>query len=230
MNGSGVPKLIMFDLDGTLADTAFQLGVSVNEALKSIGKKEISMDEVRSFIGNGAAMLMARAIAGRRDISVSDIDEKQLADARDVFNRTYLTCCDCSSCIYPGVSETLSELKSQGIKLAVVTNKPHRFIEPVLGPSGLLDYFDCWLGSEIIEEKKPNRAPLDYVASRLGLSVGDCWMVGDSINDIQAAVNAGIPGIALTFGYNQGVDFQKLGAFRIIDDFRDILEIIKELN
>lgn len=228
MNRQRVPGLIMFDLDGTLADTAFQLGIAVNAALRDLGKKEISMDALRSYIGNGATMLLARALAGRRDISLTDVDDNELSRARSVFNDTYLSCCDCSSRIYPGVADTLSELKKLGIRLAVVTNKPHRFIEPVLEPSGLLDYFDFWLGSEVISEKKPDKAPLLYTASRLGISIDDSWMVGDSVNDILAAVNAGIPGIALTFGYNQGVDFQKLGAYRIIDDFREILAIIKD--
>lgn len=225
-----VPQLIMFDLDGTLADTACQLGHAVNEALKAVGYSVISMERLRSYIGNGAALLVARALAGRRDIALTDVDEKLLSDARNVFNEAYLSCCDCKDCIYPGVFTTLSSLKSLGIKLAVVTNKPHRFIEPVLAPSGLLDCFDYWLGSEIISEKKPDPAPLNYVASMLNVNVYDSWMVGDSINDVQAAVNTGIPGIAVTYGYNQGIDFRKAGASRIIDRFSDISEIIRELK
>ena len=105
------PKLMMFDLDGTLADTVNQLHLAVNAALVSVGLKEISVTETRSYIGNGASVLLARAILSSHDASVSDISPAIMQKARDVFNRKYSFCCDCSDSIYPGVRETRKRQK-----------------------------------------------------------------------------------------------------------------------
>ena len=227
---TAVPKLMMFDLDGTLADTVYQLHLAVNAALVSVGVKEISVTETRSYIGNGASVLLARAILSSHDVSVSDVSPDIMLTARDAFNRKYLSCCDCSKSIYPGVRETLAALKSYGIRLAVVTNKPDGFIKPVLEPSGLLSYFDYCRGSEIIPQKKPDPAPLIYVSEKLGIKIEDSCMVGDSINDIQAAVNANIPSFALTCGYNQGIDLLAAGGSYLVDNYKEILQVIDSLR
>jgi phosphoglycolate phosphatase len=125
------------------------------------------------------------------------------------------------------VRETLEYIKSQNIKLAIVTNKPHKFVEPIIRMAGLYDLFDYLLGSEVITQKKPQPEPLLYVCNKLAILPEDAIMVGDSYNDIEAAKNANIISIALTYGYNRGRDIRDSKPDFVFSDFGQIAELIK---
>lgn len=185
-----LPKALLFDLDGTLANTIPQLAIAASKSAVAIGLNPPSVETTKGFVGNGVNMLLARVIAGRFDVELKDVEPSLLKRARDVFNVEYTKGLDKDYNLYEGVKEGLEYFKSRGIKLAVVTNKPQMFALPLLSYMGIKDYFDFILGGEVIPERKPDPTPLYYVLDKLQVSKDDAVMVGDSNNDIEAGNNA----------------------------------------
>ena len=155
-----LPKALLFDLDGTLANTIPQLAIAASKSAVAIGLNPPSVETTKGFVGNGVNMLLARVIAGRFDVELKDVDPSLLKRARDVFNVEYTKGLDKDYNLYEGVKEGLEYFKSRGIKLAVVTNKPQMFALPLLSYMGIKDYFDFILGGEVIPERKPDPTPL----------------------------------------------------------------------
>lgn len=230
MTLSQMPCLVMFDLDGTLADTVPQLHEAVLRALEKVGRPPVTIDQTRSYVGNGAMMLLARAIRGEQEVCLADIEPQLLHVAREEFNSAYLKCSDCSKSIYSHVVDTLSFLQHKGVKLAVVSNKPDKFIKPILEKADLLKFFSFTLGSEVIAEKKPSAEPLLYVCNKLGVTPDKAVMVGDSYNDVQAAHNAKVVSMALTYGYNRGLDIRDSSPDYVFDNFGEIYQVFKSLD
>lgn len=220
------PKLVMFDLDGTLADTVMQLYIAVSAVLVKMNCPSVTVDDVRRYVGNGANVLLARSLLHDINARVDDVEPSLMLEAKAEFTRVYATCSDCSSSIYDGVIDTLEFFKSKGIKMAIVSNKPDMFIKPMLEKARLLSYFDYTLGSEILEFKKPNPEPLLFVCEKLCVEPSKAIMVGDSDNDVLAAKNANILSIALTYGYNRGVDIRCSKPDYVFDNFIEIKQLI----
>ncbi len=225
-----LPKLVMFDLDGTLADTIPQLHLAVLAALKKVHKPPVTIEQTRTYVGNGPMLLVARAMLVDKDATLEKVDATLLQQAREEFNRSYALNCDCSQSIFPYVRETLAFLKQKQVQLAVVTNKPHRFVIPMLQQANLAEYFAGVLGSEVIPEKKPDPTPLFYMCQKLGVEPQDAVMVGDSYNDIEAAHNAKMISIALTCGYNRGRDIRDSNPDYVFDNFKEIYDLMRSLN
>ena len=198
-----LPKALLFDLDGTLANTIPQLAIAASKSAVAIGLNPPSVETTKGFVGNGVNMLLARVIAGRFDVELKDVDPSLLKRARDVFNVEYTKGLDKDYNLYEGVKEGLEYFKSRGIKLAVVTNKPQMFALPLLSYMGIKDYFDFILGGEVIPERKPDPTPLYYVLDKLQVSKDDAVMVGDSNNDIEAGNNANMTTVFFSYGYNR---------------------------
>uniref|UniRef100_UPI00402ADBD2 HAD-IA family hydrolase n=1 Tax=Succinivibrio sp. TaxID=2053619 RepID=UPI00402ADBD2 len=196
-----LPKALLFDLDGTLANTIPQLAIAASKSAVAIGLNPPSVETTKGFVGNGVNMLLARVIAGRFDVELKDVDPSLLKRARDVFNVEYTKGLDKDYNLYEGVKEGLEYFKSRGIKLAVVTNKPQMFALPLLSYMGIKDYFDFILGGEVIPERKPDPTPLYYVLDKLQVSKDDALMVGDSNNDIEAGNNANMTKFFFSYGY-----------------------------
>ena len=220
---------MMFDLDGTLADTVPQLHEAVCYALEQVNHPKISIADTRNYVGNGADLLMARALTRNNDATLADVDATLLKTARMAFNEYYAIHFDCSNSLFDGVVETLTYLKQLKIKLSVVTNKPNRFVESILVSANLLKFFDFYLGSEVIDAKKPNPEPLFYVCQKLNVKPGRAVMVGDSYNDIEAAHNAQMESIALTYGYNRGRDIRDSHPSYLFSRFEQIAQLIKRI-
>ena len=211
--------LLIFDLDGTLIDSAPDLAESVNYTLRTLGKKEVSLENVRSFLGNGAEKLITRALSGGSDIWESEEVQKALRIFKNhyknnVCNKTFL---------YEGVKETLEKLP---YKKAIVTNKPYEFVGPILEKLDIKKHFDLWIGGESLKEKKPSPKPLLYVCERLGFLPQNAVMIGDSKNDILAGKNAGIKTVVVTYGYNYGEDVKKYEPDVVINKFEELLEVL----
>jgi len=211
--------LLIFDLDGTLIDSAPDLAESVNYTLRTLGKKEVSLENIRSFLGNGAEKLITRALSGGSDVWESEEVQRALRIFKDhyknnVCNKTFL---------YEGVKETLEKLP---YKKAIVTNKPYEFVGPILEKLDIKKHFDLWIGGESLKEKKPSPKPLLYVCERLGFLPQNAVMIGDSKNDILAGKNAGIKTVAVTYGYNYGEDVRKYKPDVVINRFEELLEVI----
>lgn len=198
------PELVLFDLDGTLIDSVPDLASAVDKMLAQLGREPAGIESVRHWVGNGAQMLVLRALTGEQQPQFSDVDETLFAQAFDLFMQAYGDDAAHSSTLYPGVVECLEGLQARGVKLGVVTNKPIQFTHPLLDEFGLSPFFSVVLGGDSLPQKKPAPEPLLHAMAEMGASASRTLMVGDSKNDIGAARAAGCPVVAVPYGYNHG--------------------------
>ena len=218
-------KLILFDLDGTLIDSVPDLANAVNHTLKEIGYKTYSEDTIRQWVGNGASTLVKRALLGSKDINQDIYDslfEKSLSIFLDFYSKNLCV----KTLAYPNVINTLKELKQSGYILTIVTNKPYDFIQPIIKSLDIEELFKIYIGAGSLDVKKPDSAPLLYICEKLNISVEQSVMVGDSKNDIIAANSASMDSIGVTYGYNYGEDIGVYNPTFIIDDFKEIKNIL----
>ncbi len=218
-------KMICFDLDGTLIDSVPDLALAVNEMLTALGRETFSEETIRFWVGNGAQMLVKRALLGKREADEA-VDEVLFAEALEIFLSFYKKRLCTSTRPYPHVLETLQALKAKGYRLSIVTNKPVEFVGPILKGLGFESLIEYYLGGNSLERKKPDPLPLQHLCSELGITVGECVMVGDSKNDIQAANACGMQSIGVTYGYNYGEDISVYGPNVIVADFSEILKFL----
>ena len=218
-------KLIIFDMDGTLIDSVPSLAYAINYMLRELGKSTFSADTIRNWVGNGAQVLVKRALVGSRDYEKFEIDKKLETKALDIFLKFYGKNLNEKTTLYPNVLETLAELKNRGYILTIATNKPHEFVEDMLKHFKLDRYLDSYLGAGVIENKKPHPDMLLKICEDFKLSPKDAVMVGDSSNDIIAANRANMDSIALTYGYNNNSNLKEFNPTIVFDSFADILKV-----
>jgi len=218
------PELVLFDLDGTLADTAPDLARSVDLMCEKLDIPHRGENKVRQWIGNGMEILVRRALADDPDEAVdASLHDRAMA----LFNAIYAAnACELTRC-YPGVAETLSWLQKQDCKLACVTNKKEQFTRMVLESLGLRPYFDIVVCGDTLPEKKPHPMPLLHAASRLDTAKDNCLMVGDSENDIRAARAAGFRILCVSYGYNAGKDIREANPDAVLDHFADLPQYLE---
>ncbi len=219
-------KALLFDLDGTLIDSVPDLAAAVNGMLDHLGREGYSEDTIRYWVGNGAQMLVRRALSGSREVDRS-LDDALFDKALEVFLEKYGKNLAVSTVPYEGVLETLKHLHKEGYRMAIVTNKPYHFVEPLLDHLGMDGLFEFWLGGDSLDRKKPDPLPLLTACERLGLPVDHCVMVGDSSNDIIAANAAGIQSIGVRYGYNYGEDLASFSPGLLVDRFDEIPPILE---
>ncbi|MEL0629505.1 phosphoglycolate phosphatase [Psychromonas aquatilis] len=215
-------KAILFDLDGTLIDSAPDLALAINHMLTSIGREEISPTIIRSWVGNGASVLVQRGLSGQTEID-PDLDPALLEKSLAIFLDFYAKNLCVDTVTYPNVVPSLHALKDKGYQLAIVTNKPYDFIQPILDGLSLNGLFSLLVGGDSLEKRKPDPLPLHYACEKLGVTVEQCVMVGDSKNDILAANAANMQSIGLTYGYNYGEDINEHRPDVSFDDFANII-------
>ena len=220
-------ELILFDLDGTLIDSVPDLTDAVNAMLADLGRMPFDEETVRGWVGNGGAMLVRRALSGSREPDPT-LEEAFFREARKIFLRRYGERIPGRTRLYPEVGETLMRLGDRGYRLAVVTNKPEPFVEPILKGLEIAEHFEMILGGESLPVKKPDPRPLLHTCETLGVDRKKAVMVGDSLNDIEAARCAGIPSIAVTYGYNYDEPIESYGPDRIVERFGEIADILFE--
>ncbi len=213
-----------FDLDGTLVDSIHDLARAANLARADLGLAELSSDRVASFVGDGAASLVARVLADSNSAEYTGTAIQ--VEGMDRFNEHYRAGLSIATQFYPKVQETLHMLHERGMPLAIVTNKPERFTIPLLRELGVFEHFDVIVAGDSLPKKKPAPEPLQFAALQLKVELADMLMVGDSENDILAARAAGCPVIAVSYGY--GSNIESLGADAVIhrfDELRDYLDL-----
>lgn len=216
-------KVIAFDLDGTLVNSLPDLALSLNQAFAEFDLPPAPEDKVLTWIGNGADVLLARGLAWTGKTFTEE--QKQAIKVR--FSHYYGENVCNKSVLYPNVKSTLEQLSAQGFRLAVVTNKPTKHVQPVLKAFGIDHFFEETLGGQSLPAIKPHPAPLYYLCGKFGIYPKQLLFVGDSRNDIIAATSAGSPVVGLTYGYNYNVPISESQPDWVFDDFADILSIVK---
>lgn len=191
-------RAVLVDLDGTLIDTAPDIATAANATLADLGCPALEIAQVRSFIGEGVAVLVRRSLGAR--MSASEVDAK-LAAALEHFERHYASANGRYSSLYPGVAEALRAMRGLGLKIGCVTNKPLRFAEPLLTHFALLELLDALVAGDSTSAKKPDPAPVLEACRRLGIPPHECVLIGDSGHDAHAARAAGMPFVAIPYGY-----------------------------
>ena len=218
------PKAVLFDLDGTLVDSAPDLAAATDRMLEQLGKPPVGERQVRLWVGNGATMLVRRALVGSADPArVNALEDVEVAHAMELFFSAYEACNGLHSRVYDGVLSLLQALREGGSRMAVVTNKPGRFTGPLLSQLGLADYFPVQVSGDTLTVKKPDPQPLHFAVEQLKVSGSPVLMVGDSVNDIQAARAAGMPVVAVSYGYNHGRNVRDEGADLVVDSLSELL-------
>lgn len=188
-------RAVIFDLDGTLVDTAPDLMGATNHILALMGRRAITMDEVRAFVGHGAKALIARGAVATGE----PLDDASLSHYFAEFLRYYEAHIADHSQLFPGVEKLLSRLQDKQVKLGVCTNKLEGLSVRLLKEIGLAPYFGAVVGPDTIHIAKPDPAPYRETLRRLGAERS--VMIGDSETDIKTGKAAGVPVFAVTFGY-----------------------------
>lgn len=218
-------EVILFDLDGTLIDSAPDLALAINHMLTSLGRPTFTEELIRSWVGNGASVLVKRGLSGKSEVDET-LEEHLIEQSLHLFLDFYKDNLCVNSKLYPGVGVCLKILKARGYLLALVTNKPAEFIAPILTGLELDGLFEILLGGDSLPKRKPDPLPLLHVCQTLNVTADQCLMVGDSKNDILAAKAAKMESIGLTYGYNYGEDIGLHKPEAVCDDFSDIVALL----
>ncbi|MCF2950047.1 phosphoglycolate phosphatase [Paraglaciecola aquimarina] len=214
-------KAIFFDLDGTLLNSAPDLATAVNNMLHHFNLEHVSLELICKWIGNGAPKLIERVLDHQQK-SMVYLPTHQNALAQ--FYAQYDKVQGQYSTLYDGVIDTLTVLKSIGLSMAVITNKPSQFTPNVLKAHGLTEFFELVLSGDSLAQKKPHPLPIEHALAHFNLAKHNVIMVGDSTSDISAANNAGIASICVTYGYNHGENPLDLAANAHIHRFSQLLD------
>lgn len=219
-----LPDTVIFDLDGTLVDSAPDLTAALNHTMRTIGLPGVAASEVRHMVGHGARALILNAVTA----AGTTLDDAAFDAAFVTFIDYYAEHVADATVPFPNVTGTLALLRERGVKLGVCTNKPQRLTDLLLDGLGMSHWFGAVIGADAVAEKKPHAGHLTATVGRLGGDLRRTVMVGDSQTDVDTARNAGTPVVAVSFGYST-VPAADLLADRLIDDFRDLPEALSAL-
>lgn len=216
-------KACIFDLDGTLTDTLESLTFSVNETLKEMGLSEIDAVQCGQFVGNGARVLMEKALKASGEKTLERIEE-----AMEVYGRIFDANCTYHVVPYDGIPEMLSAMKKAGLKLAVLSNKPHRqavhVVEEIFGK----EMFQGIQGQKEGIPRKPDPTAAIMMAEALGAAPEECIYIGDSEVDVATGMAARMRTIAVSWGFRERAVLEEAGAVCIADAPEKIMKLIEE--
>lgn len=211
--------IVGFDLDGTLLDTSGDLAAAVNYAIATDGRPPFPVDAIRPFVGKGAKVMLERALTAS-----GGYDDALLARMLPTLLDYYEQNLAIHSVPYPGLMDAMEALDKAGAKLAICTNKAERFTIPLLHQIGLSERFVSVIGGDTLGVAKPDPAPIHEMITRAG--GGRTIFLGDTINDIAGARNAGVPSIAVSFGFLDG-PVEQLEADAVIDHFDELMPLLE---
>jgi phosphoglycolate phosphatase len=213
-------RAAIVDLDGTMIDTLGDFIVALNRMLEDLRLPGIERPAIERMIGKGSEHLV---------LSVLDHvggSPQMFGAAWDAYQRHYLAINGQHSEVYPGVLEGLELLRSRGLKLACLTNKPTNFALPLLAAKGLDGYFSVVFGGDAFERKKPDPLPLLKTCEALRALTAETLMVGDSSNDAAAARAAGCPVLLVTYGYNHGEPVRAVDADGFVNSLAELEDLL----
>lgn len=211
---------VLFDLDGTLADTAPDLGYALNQQRLTRGMAELPIEAVRSHASSGARGLLKIGFG-------IEPGQSGYEDLRDEFLDIYEDNLSRSSRLFPGVYTLLEQMERRGLRWGIVTNKSERFTFPLLRALNLIERAACVICGDTTPHPKPHPAPLLAAAKKLGIPAPQCIYVGDDERDVQAAHAAGMPAVVARYGYlGNGTPPERWGADGFVDSPTDLLDVL----
>lgn len=218
-------KLIVFDLDGTLVDSAPDIAFAVDSMLAELGMAPRGVEQVRHFLGNGVEWLAKRALTGEL---WAEPEPELLQKAKTRLLYHYGQINGERTKLYPGVTEVLAYAQHLSIQLACLTNKNRQFTEPLLAAMNLQQQFQFISCGDDSLERKPDPAPLQRIMQQAGVDSFAALMVGDSITDVKTARNAGTAVVGVSYGYNHGEPISDAEPDWVIDSMLEIRAILDQ--
>ncbi len=212
-------KLVIFDLDGTLVDSKYDLTDSVNFTRKQYGFNPLPADKVASYLGSGITALVKAVLA--------DLKTEDFGLAVKMFKDNYAKHLTDKTLAYDGVKEMLLNISQPKVLLS---NKDEKFSKQILETLGLSQYFTEMYGGDSFKEKKPNPLPVYEIMKKFSLNKENVVMIGDGTNDIMVGKNAGITTIGVLYGYSSQEQLNNLAPTHIAKNPKEIATIIKQLN
>ena len=216
---------VVFDLDGTLVDTAPDLAAALNATLDRHGRPGVAVETIRAMIGDGARKLLIRGFEATGGLP----DEAVISDAMEHFLAYYGNNMSAASQVFPGLLSMLSVLRRQGCIFGVCTNKFEGFSRKLLTDLGIVGHFAAIVGGDTLSVRKPDPGHILATVERMGATPQSAVMVGDSANDVRAARAAGVPVVAVSFGYT-ATPARELGADHVIDSLSELPALLASLD
>ena len=215
-------KAVIFDLDGTLTDTLESMALASNKTLEYVGLKPRNVQEYKYFVGDGADVLVRRFL-----VAAGDIECNLFEKAYDAYMKQFAQDCTYKVKPYDGIEDMLSQLKDMGIKLAVLSNKPHLRAVEVIDKFFRENTFDIAQGHSIGMEKKPDPTEALAIAKKLGVKPNECIYVGDTDVDMQTGKSAGMYTVGVLWGFRDEKELRENGADYIARNPSDIFNLLK---
>ena len=206
---------VLFDLDGTLLHTIPDLHAAVNAMLHDLGRPELPLEAIRSYVGRGISNLVKRVLA--ESLAAAEDTSPPPQDALNSFWRHYARENGRNVQIYPGALEGLNLFKAKGMPMGLITNKAEIFALPLLELTGLAAYFDVVVSGDLLPRQKPDPMPLVWACGRMGVSPGKTLFIGDSINDFLAGRAAACHVFMVPYGYNEDRDVHDFDCDAIVE-------------
>lgn len=216
-------KAVVIDLDGTLLDTAPDLADAAMAMARDLQLPPIDLATVKTYIGNGVSRLVKRVLT--RDMQ-AEPDAALFAQALPLYEKHYGAHVSRKSRVFPGVIEGLKGFRAAGFRVACITNKAEKFTTPLLRDTQLLEYFELILSGDTLPKKKPDPLPLLHACDYFGVLPAELLLIGDSLNDAQAARAAGCPVFCVPYGYNRGRDVQELDTDAVVPSLEAALKLV----
>lgn len=220
-----LPRAIVWDLDGTLVDSAADLADSLNILLREKGREQHKLEAVRGMIGDGVAALVERGFAGN-GATAAPVDTGAMVTR---FMEIYRARATRKTALYEGALETLNALSVDGFAHGLCTNKPWAVTMDILSGLGIANRFGAVIGGDSTPVKKPDPGPVLACLEQLGVHPGSALLVGDSPADLGAARAAGLPVILVTYGYSRE-PVASLGADALADKLDEIPALLRHLK
>jgi len=221
-------QAVLIDLDGTLLDSIPDLADAANAMRRDLGMVALPVELVTTFVGKGVEHLVRRTLVG--NLHDPDPDTALFEQARTVFFRHYHVFNGMRATLYPGVIDGLEAMRAQGLRLAVVTNKPEQFTLPLLERTGLRPYFEAVVSGDTCARKKPDPMPMAHACTLLAVAPDAALAIGDSGNDSQSARSAGLRVLVVPYGYNEGHDVRTLEVDGIVSSLLEASHWVARAN
>lgn len=220
-------KAVVIDLDGTLLHTAPDLAHAAELMMADLGMPCPSLETISTYIGNGVSRLVKRVLTGEMD---AEPDAALFEKAIALYQKHYGEHVSLHSRPFDGVIAGLDAFKAMGVHVACITNKAAAFTHPLLKDTGLFDYFELILSGDSLPKRKPDPLPLLHACEMFKIQPAELLLIGDSLNDTQAARAAGSPVFCVPYGYNRGRSVNELDLDAVVPSLLEASKLVCKAN